>query len=230
MKNLLTLSSKAILSFLSSFGITPQRGRIDGTVMGKMYITCCSTNLGGYEIILNAVMCEGRGKELEGAKEIVEKVDKEFEELVQYELDGLYYARTFIRKTRKKVLIKSKEQRLEVFKKLEWYVKVLEEFPEIACDRCKVVEGYDAKRGRSYKIVVVDGVEDENLGMEVEVGKVIERCGDAEEEYYILSTQTGVEPQRLREMAIERWGIEISFRESNLIMNTKRLRSHNPTS
>ncbi|MCS7299755.1 MAG: hypothetical protein RMJ37_07375, partial [Spirochaetia bacterium] len=25
-------------------------------------------------------------------------------------------------------------------------------------------------------------------------------------------------------------GIEISFRESNLIMNTKRLRSHNPTS
>ncbi|MEN2998870.1 MAG: hypothetical protein ABDH28_07555 [Brevinematia bacterium] len=123
------------------------------------------TNLKGYEIILSAWGCEGRGKELEGAKKIVEYVDREFEELVWYEVDGLYYAKTFMKKTKKKVLIRSKEKTLEVFKNLEWYATILDEFPEIDCGRCKVVEGYDERRGRSYRVVVIDGIEDENLGL-----------------------------------------------------------------
>lgn len=47
---------------------------------------------------------------------------REFEELVWYEIDELYYAKMFTRKTKKKVLIKSKERILEVFEKLEWRI------------------------------------------------------------------------------------------------------------
>lgn len=53
--DLLTSISKAIISFSRRcFGMHPQRSRIDGTMIGKRYITCCSSDLTGYEIILSA--------------------------------------------------------------------------------------------------------------------------------------------------------------------------------
>lgn len=60
----------------------------------------------------------------------------------------MVYVRKFIRKTKKKrIFIKSKKRTLEVFRKLEWYVTLLDKLSKISCSGYRVVEGYDKRRG-----------------------------------------------------------------------------------
>lgn len=59
--------------------------------------------------------------------------------------------------------------------KLEWYISLRDKFLDIYRSRCKLVEGYGAGKGRSHRIAAVDKTEDENLGMDDEVGKAAER-------------------------------------------------------
>lgn len=198
---------------------------LDGTGIGKELsetaIIPTHTN-----IVLGTCKIEKKGKELEGAKELISKIanrfDKNYFNLVLY--DGLGYTKNIFndcyRLLGAKVLVKTTED-LKVIKEVETLINfgIVKVFHE---------SGFDDEMLVKYDITYANQMSGYTIDFPLKVAIISEKNvkTGVEEIFYVITNDIELTPLEMRYAAHLRWRIENNgFKLMNKLFETKKYRS-----
>ena len=185
-------------------------GSIDGSTFGKQFASVFQMVSEKAPFVIDLEGYEKRGKELEASRKLVSRLVKRFGKgFVDLILvDGLYKLEMmkYFKNRGINILIKTREERLEVIEELESFLG-----NKLGEDCIYVSRGLDRERYERYKIY---GMEYEWGKEKIKVAKVIEeklkpRKGEkAESSFYVITNQTNLTLIEMRQLAKMRWNIE----------------------
>lgn len=203
---------------------------VDGTCWGKRYASAVEM-LGEAPVVLDFQPAPGQGHELAASEAVLRRVFYRFRDLegglAEIVLgDGAYITQNMLRLCRKELgthlLVKTTElETLLVLKDAEALFNAAE-------DPISTIEhhrGIDENRGFSYETWAASGFEHEGFDGKLKVARVRTeplKGKEGAETFWIITTDTTLSGQDMRELAHRRWTIENQgFRALNDAMNSK---------
>lgn len=207
-----------------------QAAAVDGTCWGKRYASAVEM-LGDAPVVLDFEPSPGQGHELATSEAVLRRVFYAFHDLegglADIVLgDGAYMTQNMLRLCRDELgthlLVKTTElETLLVLKDAEAIFNAPGDLsPEIEHHR-----GVDAQRGFSYELWAASGFEHEGFDGPLKVARVRTeplKGKEGAETFWIITTDTTLSGQDMRELAHRRWTIENQgFRALNDAMNSK---------
>jgi len=193
-------------------------GAIDGTLMSGYYVSAFQFLSEEVPYVLSIQRYAKRDEEINASRNLMMKLVKELGEgfIDLIVVDALYKIKMmkFFKRLGMKTLVKTTENRLEIVKELEGFIR-------IKADNVKIYEGIDYKRLEKYKIyemgyewggekVNIAKVEEKKIKKRKEKskGKKKEQEKSSEESYWIITNETRLKGEDMKKIAKRRWGIE----------------------
>lgn len=203
---------------------------VDGTCWGKRYASAVEM-LGEAPVVLDFQRAPGQGHELATSEAVLRRVFYQFRDLegglAEIVLgDGAYITQGMLRLCREELgthlLVKTKElATLLVLKDAE----ALFNAPGDPAAGIEHHRGNDDERGLSFEVWAASGFEHDGFDGKLKVARVRTQAlkGDPEAElFWIITTDTSLSANDMRELAHRRWTIENQgFRALNDAMNSK---------
>jgi hypothetical protein len=203
---------------------------VDGTCWGKRYASAVEM-LGDAPVVLDFEPAPGEGHELATSAKVLRRVFKEFGVLegglADIVLgDGLYITQGMLRLCREELgthlLVKTKElASLLILQDAESLFNASSD----AVGEVERVSGVDAERGLSYEVWAAPGFEHDGFAGALKVARVRTqplKAGQGAETFWIVTTDSTLSANDMRELAHRRWSIENhGFRTLNDAMNSK---------
>lgn len=203
---------------------------VDGTCWGKRYASAVEM-IGDAPVVLDFQPAPGRGHELAASEAVLRRAFYQFHDLegglADIVLgDGAYITQNMLRlcrdELRTHLLVKTTELGSLVI------LRDAESLFNASAEMSRGVEhhrGTDAERGFSYEIWAASGLEHEGFDGPLKVARVrtepLKGKEDAET-FWVITTDTTLSGQDMRELAHRRWTIENQgFRALNDAMNSK---------
>lgn len=203
---------------------------VDGTCWGKRYASAVEM-LGDAPVVLDFEPAPGEGHELATSEAVLRRVFYQYHDLEDGLADivlgdGAYITQKMLRLCREELrthlLVKTKElDTLLVLRDAEALFKA----PRAAATGIEHHRGIDAERRFSYEIWAASGFEHEGFDGPLKVARVRTdpiKGNEGAETFWIITTDTTLSGQDMRELAHRRWTIENQgFRSLNDAMNSK---------
>jgi len=207
-----------------------QAAAVDGTCWGKRYASAVEM-LGEAPVVLDFEPSPGQGHELAASQAVLRRVFYAFHDLegglADIVLgDGAYMTQNMLRLCRDELgthlLVKTSElETLLVLKDAE----ALFNAPGDMSAGIEHYRGVDAQRGFSYELWAASGFEHEGFDGPLKVARVRTeplKGKEGAETFWIITTDTTLSGEDMRELAHRRWTIENQgFRALNDAMNSK---------
>lgn len=212
-------------------------GIVDGSEFGGFYATVLVL-AGKSDAVVDLEMCKGRGDELRSARRMLKRVmgtfGRNFFDVLA--TDGLYMVkedfRTAVEEYGCHLVVKTEEETLEIIQDARELFFATD--PDIRGEIERVC-GTDVERGCTYEILCAGGFRWEGLECKFKVALVREiywkpKDGrEAEETFWVITTDETLSAEDMRELAHRRWIIENHlFRRLNSLVKSKRRLTKDP--
>lgn len=206
-------------------------GLVDSSEFGGFH-GCVFAISGALDVAVDIQM-HGRGKELEASAEVLQRCGAE----VGVEIvvgDALYLCAPHIQRCRQGLgahaLVKTRQQSLTIIQDAEG----LFQMPPQPADGIQRAEGIDRRAATRWRIRAAAGFRWQQMPYEFKVARVEEHRlkpapgRAADEVFWVVTTDTSLSGQDMRQLAHRRWGIENNvFKRLNALVGSKRVSTHN---